>query len=194
MKLFRMFFVSLVLSLIFAGAALAKADVTELYAEALMTGDVESLDKLLAPNYWHVSANGHIQDKEHFLASLKERKLVIDRIRLSNMRSTVMGDVTLVTANGELKGSATPPLPQGLMRYTMVLNKVGKETKIVLFQATPVVPRRIAVTATAPSADPSQFDISRLPAGSGFYVLLPDQFLKNFIKKYPAAVDTILIL
>ena len=138
MKLFRMFLVSLALSLIFAGAALAKADVTELYA--LMTGDVESLDKLLAPNYWHVSANGHIQDKEHFLASLKERKLVIDRIRLSNMRSTVMGDVTLVTANGELKGSATPPLPQGLMRYTMVLNKVGKETKIVLFQATPVVP------------------------------------------------------
>ena len=91
-------------------------------------------------SYWHVSANGHIQDKEHFLASLKERKLVIDRIRLSNMRSTVMGDVTLVTANGELKGSATPALPQGLMRYTMVLNKVGKETKIVLFQATPVVP------------------------------------------------------
>ena len=76
MKLFRMFLVSLALSLIFAGAALAKADVTELYAEALMTGDVESLDKLLAPNYWHVSANGHIQDKEHFLASLKERKLV----------------------------------------------------------------------------------------------------------------------
>ena len=55
MKLFRMFLVSLALSLIFAGAALAKADVTELYAEALMTGDVESLDKLLAPNYWHVS-------------------------------------------------------------------------------------------------------------------------------------------
>ena len=113
MKLFRMFLVSLALSLIFAGAALAKADVTELYAEALMTGDVESLDKLLAPNYWHVSANGHIQDKEHFLASLKERKLVIDRIRLSNMRSTVMGDVTLVTANGELKGSATPPPAPG---------------------------------------------------------------------------------
>lgn len=72
MKLFRMFLVSLALSLIFAGAALAKADVTELYAEALMTGDVESLDKLLAPNYWHVSANGHIQDKEHFLASSRK--------------------------------------------------------------------------------------------------------------------------
>ena len=140
MKLFRMFLVLLALSLTFAGAALARADVTELYAEALMTGDVESLDKLLAPNYWHVSANGHIQDKEHFLASIKARKLVIDRIRLSNMRSPVMGDVTLVTANGELKGSATPPLPQGLMRYTLVLNKDGKDTRIVLFQATPVVP------------------------------------------------------
>ena len=132
MKLFRMFLVLLALSLTFSGAALARADVTELYAE--------SLDKLLAPNYWHVSANGHIQDKEHFLASIKARKLVIDRIRLSNMRSTVMGDVTLVTANGQLKGSATPPLPQGLMRYTLVLNKDGKDTRIVLFQATPVVP------------------------------------------------------
>ena len=140
MKLLRLFLLLLILSLTCAATAMAKADITELYAEALMTGDVEALDKLLAPNYWHVSANGHIQDKEHFLASIKARNLVIDRIRLSNTRSTVMGDVTLVTANGELKGSATPALPQGLMRYTMVLNKSGKETKIVLFQATPVVP------------------------------------------------------
>ena len=140
MKLFRMFLVLLALSLTFAGAALARADVTELYAEALMTGDVESLDKLVAPNYWHVNANGHIQDKAHYPASIKARNQVIDRIRLRIMRSTVMGDVTLVTANGELKGSATPPLPQGLMRYTLVLNKDGKDTRIVLFQATPVVP------------------------------------------------------
>lgn len=140
MKLFRMFLMLLALSLTFTGAALAKADVTELYAEALMTGDVEALDKLLAPNYWHISANGHIQDKEHFLASIKDKNLVIDRIRLSNVRTTVVGGVTLITANGELKGKATPTLPQGLMRYTMVLNRIGKEMKVVLFQATPVVP------------------------------------------------------
>lgn len=140
MKLFRMFLLLLALSLTFTGTALAKADVTELYAEALMTGDVEALDKLLAPNYWHVSANGHIQDKEHFLASIRDKNLVIDRIRLSNVRTTVMGTVTLVSANGELRGTATPSLPQGLMRYTMVLNKVGKDLKVVLFQATPVIP------------------------------------------------------
>ena len=45
MKLFRMFLVSLALSLVFAGAALARADVTELYAEAT-TGEAAAYSHL----------------------------------------------------------------------------------------------------------------------------------------------------
>ena len=48
-------------------AASAKADVVELYANAVISADADMLEKILAPNYWHVAANGHIQDKEHFI-------------------------------------------------------------------------------------------------------------------------------
>ena len=70
------------------GVAHAKADTVALYTEAVMTGDVAALQKLLAPNYWHVSSNGHIQDKEHFIAGIKDKELVVDRLTLTNVRDT----------------------------------------------------------------------------------------------------------
>ena len=50
--------------------AAAKADVVELYANAVISADTEMLEKVLAPNDWHIAANGHIQDKEHFIESI----------------------------------------------------------------------------------------------------------------------------
>ena len=122
------------------GVAHAKVDTVALYTEAVMTGDVSALEKLLAPNYWHVSSNGHIQDKENFITSIKNKDLVVDRLTLTNVRETKVGNTRLVTANGYFKGTAVPALPQGLMRFTMVLaNNNGKE-QVALFQATPVEP------------------------------------------------------
>ena len=122
------------------GVAHAKVDTVALYTEAVMTGDVSALEKLLAPNYWHVSSNGHIQDKENFITSIKNKDLVVDRLTLTNVRETKVGNTRLLTANGYFKGTAVPALPQGLMRFTMVLaNNNGKE-QVALFQATPVEP------------------------------------------------------
>ena len=42
------------------GAAHAKTNTVALYTKAVMTGDVQALEKLLTPNYWHVSSNGNI--------------------------------------------------------------------------------------------------------------------------------------
>lgn len=122
------------------GVAHAKVDTVALYTEAVMTGDVSALEKLLAPNYWHVSSNGHIQDKENVITSIKNKDLVVDRLTLTNVRETKVGNTRLITANGYFKGTAVPALPQGLMRFTMVLaNNNGKE-QVALFQATPVEP------------------------------------------------------
>ena len=122
------------------GVAHAKVDTVALYTEAVMTGDVSALEKLLAPNYWHVSSNGHIQDKENFITSIKNKDLVVDRLTLTNVRETKVGNTRLLTANGYFKGTAVPALPQGLTRFTMVLaNNNGKE-QVALFQATPVEP------------------------------------------------------
>ena len=83
--------------------AAAKADVVELYANAVISADTEMLEKVLAPNYWHIAANGHIQDKEHFIESIKNKQLVINHLTLTNLRRSMIGDCTIMTGNGILR-------------------------------------------------------------------------------------------
>ena len=138
MKIFAAFFAALMITLS-GGLAQAKPDTVELYTEAVMIGDVPALETLLAPNYWHINANGHIEDKEHFINTIKNKELVIDRLTFTNARTAMISDAKLITGTGYLKAKATPPLPQGLMRVTVVVVSNKGREQIVLFQATPVI-------------------------------------------------------
>ena len=138
MKILAALFAALMITLS-GGLAQAKPDTVELYTEAVMIGDVPALETLLAPNYWHINANGHLEDKEHFINTIKNKELVIDRLTFTNARTAMISDAKLITGTGYLKAKATPPLPQGLMRVTVVVvNNKGRE-QVVLFQATPVI-------------------------------------------------------
>lgn len=130
----------LCLVLFSAVQANAKADTVDLFTNAVLTGDIPELEKVLAPNFWYIGANGHIRDKEHFIAEIKEKKLVINRLSLSNMRETQVGQTRLLTANGEFKGQSDLPLPEGLMRFTLALADNHGQEQAVLFQVTPVIP------------------------------------------------------
>lgn len=125
--------------LVMPGVALAKASTVELYTNAVMTGDVALLEKLLAPNYWNIAPNGHIWDKAHFIASIKDKSLVVDRLSLANVRETKVGDTTLLTANGVFYGKSPDARPQGTMRFTMVIADNNGQEQVALFQSTPVV-------------------------------------------------------
>ncbi len=131
-------FIALVIALS-GGLAHAKADTVALYTEAVMTGDVPALETLLAPNYWHINANGHIEDKEHFINTIKSKELVIDRLTFTNARTALISDAKLITGTGYLKAKATPALPEGLMRITVVVVTNKGREQVVLFQATPVI-------------------------------------------------------
>ena len=131
-------FIALVIALS-GGLAHAKADTVALYTEAVMTGDVPALETLLAPNYWHINANGHIEDKEHFINTIKNKELVIDRLTFTNARTALISDAKLITGTGYLKAKATPALPEGLMRITVVVIANKGREQVVLFQATPVI-------------------------------------------------------
>jgi len=140
MKLWHLPHLLLLCVLCLATPAQARVNTVDLYTEAVMTGDIAALEKLLAPNYWHIGSNGHIQDKEHFIASIKDKKLIVNHLSLSNERETHIGETRLLTGNGQFKGISKPARPQGLMRFTMVLvNNKGTE-QVVLFQVTPVEP------------------------------------------------------
>lgn len=128
------------LTLLVAGGAQARPDLVALYVEAVRTADAAALERLLAPNYWHIGSNGHIQDKEHFIAAIKAGKLTVETLHIRNVRASMAGKTLVVTGNGLMRGRSDPPLPEGLMRYTLVLGDNGGRQQIVLFQATPVLP------------------------------------------------------
>lgn len=132
--------IALLAILLGSGFASAKVDTVDLFTNAVITGDVPVLEKVLAPNFWYIGANGHIRDKEHFIDEIRSKKLVIDRLSLSNMRETKIGDTRLLTHNGVFHGKSDMPLPSGLMRYTLVLGENNDVEQVVLFQATPVIP------------------------------------------------------
>lgn len=125
-----------------ASGAQAKVDIVDQYTNAVMTGDVAALEKLLAPNYWNIAGNGHIWDKEHFLQALRDKELVVNRLTITNARETKVGETRLITGNGEFRGKSLNPRPQGLMRYTMVVADNNGKEEVVLFQTTPVVPTK----------------------------------------------------
>lgn len=124
-----------------APAAHAAVDVTELCSEAMLRADVKSLDTLLAPNFLFVASNGHIQDKDHFLASVRSGKLVVKGFTLKNMRESAIGTTRVITGNGTFEASADTPLPSGLMRLGVVVDRsAAPAERIVFIQITPVLP------------------------------------------------------
>lgn len=129
--------------LAFAGQALAAADNAELFEEALLDSDLKTLNRLLAPNFLFIASNGHIQDREHFLASVREKKLVVTSMTFKNLRESLRGESRIITGNGTFKAKSDVPLPAGLMRLSVVSNNMkGAPEQIVLVQLTPVIPTK----------------------------------------------------
>lgn len=126
------------LVLLFGSMAQAKVESVDLFVEAIMTRDTETLNKLLAANYLHINGNGYLQDKENFIANIKNGKMRIDRLTITDVKSSHYGDATMVTGTAVLRGHFEPKLPQGLQRMTMVMEKKDGTDKVILFQATPV--------------------------------------------------------
>ena len=135
----RVLFMLLLVSVFgFAALAQARADTLSLYIEAFLTEDVKSLEKLLAGNYLHINSNGYVQDRENFLNNLREGKMVIDRLTVTDVATSHYGGATLSTGTVQFKGKFEPKLPSGLHRVTVVMERKGDEEKVILFQATRV--------------------------------------------------------
>lgn len=136
--LLRLFILVLPLLLVMGSIAHARPDTVALYVEAVMTCDTATLQKILAENFLHIGSNGLVQDKENYIENLKNGKMDIRRLTVSDVITTHYGSTTLITGNAVVHGTYDPPLPQGLMRFSMVLEKVNDQEKIILSQLTPV--------------------------------------------------------
>lgn len=136
--LLRLFVLVLPLVLVMSSIAHARPDIVAQYVEAVMTADTAILQKILAENFLHIGSNGLVQDKENYIENLKNGKMDIRRLTISDGVTSHYGGATLLTGTAVVHGTATPPLPQGLMRFSMVLERANDQEKIILSQLTPV--------------------------------------------------------
>ena len=81
-----------------------------------------------------------VEMEDACIAAIKGGKMVIKTLHIRNVRASMVGKTIVVTGNGIMQGTSEPPLPEGLMRYTLVLGDNDGRQQVVLFQATPVVP------------------------------------------------------
>jgi ketosteroid isomerase-like protein len=82
----------------------------QLWNQAEVGKDTQSLDQLLAPSFIFVDIDGSLQNKAQFLSGVTDRSEHIDSIRSESMVSHVHGDTVIVTGvyheKGTLNGKA----------------------------------------------------------------------------------------
>lgn len=94
------------------------------------------MDSLLADDYTAITANGTLQTKQDWLASLRSGRVHISTLDISDRKVRFYGDTAVVTSRAQVQGTGSEGGVVGSFRYTRVYvrNPQGK-WKIVSFEA-----------------------------------------------------------
>lgn len=111
----------------------------EQWRTAQLAGDVATMEKLLAEDYFGISVGGQLNDKTQQLDRMKTRKLMLTRIDRSDVRIKVLGRVAVVTSKAQIEGTNDGEPMVGTFRYTRVYRWYPDGSwKITNFEATKV--------------------------------------------------------
>ncbi len=106
---------------------------------AQLAGDVPTMDKLLAEDYFGISVSGQLNNKMQQLERLKDRSLVISRLDVSDVKIKLVGRVGIVTSLAEIEGTNNGETLSGKYRYTRVYRRYPDGSwKITNFEVTRV--------------------------------------------------------
>ena len=113
--------------------------VEQQWRTAQLAGDVVTMDKLLAEDYFGISNNGQLNNKTQQLERLQKRMLVLTKIDVSDIKIKVLGRVGIVTSLAQLEGTNDGHPLQGLFRYTRIYKRYPDGSwKITNFEVTRV--------------------------------------------------------
>jgi ketosteroid isomerase-like protein len=113
--------------------------VEQQWRTAQIAGDVATMDKLLAEDYFGISNNGQLNNKTQQLERLQKRTLVLTRIDVSDVKIKLLGRVGIVTSLAQLEGTNDGRPLQGLFRYTRIYKRYPDGSwKITNFEVTHV--------------------------------------------------------
>jgi ketosteroid isomerase-like protein len=113
--------------------------VEEQWRTAQIAGDVATMDKLLAEDYFGISVTGQLNDKMQQLERIKSRRLVLSRLDVSDRKIKLVGRVAIVTSLAEIEGMNDGEPLRGKYRYTRVYKRYPDGSwKITNFEVTRV--------------------------------------------------------
>ena len=75
------------------------------WRQAALTDDVPEMDKLLSDDYLGITANGEVLTKAQELDHMRNHKLVITRLQVSDFKIKLIGRIAIVTSLAQVEGS-----------------------------------------------------------------------------------------
>jgi Ketosteroid isomerase homolog len=107
-------------------------------AQAVVKGDVASLDKMTSDDYTIIDRAGRMRDKQATMAAIKSGDIKLTSNKLSDLKVRVYGDTAVVTGRSDAEGSINGTPSNGPVRFTRVYVKKDGQWQSVAFQQTPI--------------------------------------------------------
>lgn len=109
----------------------------EQWRVAELAGDIATMDKMLSDDYLGISMTGEVDTKGQQLRRVADRRLVLSKIELSDMKVKLVGDVAIVTSRAQVEGTNDAIPMRGMFRYTRIYQHLPNgQWKITSFEAT----------------------------------------------------------
>lgn len=106
------------------------------WRNALMRGNVASMDALLADDYMAITPSGVLQSKEQTLASMRSGTMHFASIDITDRKVRFYGQTALVNCRADVSGTTSDGDITGSYRYTRVYVRDARGVwRIVSFEA-----------------------------------------------------------
>ncbi|MEO6816903.1 MAG: nuclear transport factor 2 family protein [Edaphobacter sp.] len=109
----------------------------EQWRVAQIAGDIGTMDKMLSDDYIGISMSGEVDTKAQQLRRIADRRLMLTRIELSDMKVKLVGAIAIVTSRAQVEGTNDGASMMGMYRYTRIYRHLPSgQWKITSFEAT----------------------------------------------------------
>lgn len=109
----------------------------EQWRVAQLASDTGTMGKMLSDDYVGISMTGEVDTKAQQLNRVTERRFILTKIELSDMKVKLVGAVAIVTSQAEVEGTNDGISIKGTYRYTRIYKHLPTgQWRITSFEAT----------------------------------------------------------
>jgi ketosteroid isomerase-like protein len=109
----------------------------EQWRVAQLAADTGTMEKMLSDDYLGISMTGEVDTKMQQLRRMADRRLMLTKIELNDMKVKLIGAIAIVTSQAKVEGTNDGASVRGTYRYTRIYRHLPSgQWKITSFEAT----------------------------------------------------------